>query len=634
MKLTTAQQHAVDTDAREVLVISGAGSGKTRTMVERTVRMIRGGASPLDFLVLTFTRRASNEMRERLARRLGELGYDNPERTIGSMLCGTFHSIALRFLRLDGDKLGLNGPTLTVLDQKDADMVLEQVCRDLGYVNGRSWKHDLSWSKVTKYREAIYTGQADDYAASPYRQPLTRAFTEYRHRMVGLNSLDFGSLLQECRRLLTEYPDVLARYRDRIKHVVVDEVQDCDATQFDLHDFFAPPATFFAVGDFRQSIYGWRGARPDLCLKRHPNAELIQLRENFRSGARIVTAANSLIAHNGKYMAEPMVSATGRDGIVVDAFGRSADVARLLPKVRSVHGFAWRDVAVLARNHRALARLADACHEAGVPHYRVGAGFDICDTDDFRKLHAAMRLCVNHADNVAFLRLLETFNLTPTQYAEVRKTAADRAISHFEAMVQSKFGECTELETLVDIHGHVPTEAESQQAIEDVKTLVNTGVAEPLPLTPIGVIGTDLTALMAAVFPAPLPTELFDFWMKHCQGKSYAEALDWFVTRDAQDDAASGDVVTLSTIHAAKGLEWPLVLIVNCNDGELPSSMSMRNGDVDHEERNVAYVAITRARETLILHHRRPEDQDESRTIKPPSRFLAEAGVLQLEAVS
>lgn len=362
--------------------------------------------------------------------------------------------------------------------------------------------------------------------------------------------------------------------------------------------------------------------------------EIINLSDNFRSGDCIVAAANSLIAHNRYPGIEPMISATGRTGSVTTINGRSLDVAEQIKSLRSNSGFAWRDVAVLARNHRALGRLSDACSEAGVPHYRVGAGFDICDTDDFRKLHAAMRLCVNHADNVAFMRLLETFSLNATQYAEVRKTAADRAISHFEAMVQSKFGECTELETLVDIHGHVPTEAESQQAIEDIKSLVTTGVVEPPPLTPIGTIGTELTALMAAVFPAPLPTELLDFWIKHCQGKSYAEALDWFVTRDAQDDSASGDVVTLSTIHAAKGLEWPLVLIANCNDGELPSSMSMRSGEVDHEERNVAYVAITRARESLIVHYRRPEDQDESRTIKPPSRFLAEAGVLQLEAVS
>lgn len=267
MSLTEAQRHAVETTSREVLCLAGAGAGKTTVMTERVIRQISGGMSPHDFLILTFTRRAAGQMRDRIVRRLEEIGRDDASRAVRSMLLGTIHSVALRWLRLDGDTIGLNGQTLTVLDQQDADALLDRVCADLGYRSGKSWKHDLSWTKVNKYREAVYTGRAVDYEKSPHRMPLQRAMAEYRHRLIGVNALDYGSILCEALRLLTEYPNVLARYRERIHAVVVDEIQDLNAVEHSLIRLLCPPATFFGIGDPRQSLYGWRGAQPSMMFE-------------------------------------------------------------------------------------------------------------------------------------------------------------------------------------------------------------------------------------------------------------------------------------------------------------------------------------------------------------------------------
>ncbi len=613
-RFTAAQTRAIVTDSREVLVLAGAGSGKTSVMVARLRRLFADGASPHDFMVLTFTRRAAGEMRERLIRGLTEDGHENADRIVAYMMLGTFHSAALRILRRDGDKIGLDGPSITIIDPSDADVLLKQVCRDFGYMKGDKFKSGLSWKSVSGYREALYTGQLSEGTRTVEGD---RILAEYRSRMIQLNALDFGSILAECRRLLAEHPNVLESYRAQIRHVVVDEIQDSDETQFDLHDFFSPPATFFAVGDFRQSIYGWRGARPALCLKRHPSAELIQLRENFRSGAAIVHVANTLIAHNGADVSEPMIAATGRNGVVEDFNGRSADVVARINAVRE-KGFAWRDIAVMARTHRALTGIAAACDEANIPRHRVGAGFDICDTEEFRRLHAAMRLCVNHSDNLAFLRLVDKFGLSATDYAEVRRATAQGGVSHFRAMRFMRVGQPTELERLIECGGHI----QSAEEIQDVKEIRERGEKCE---DPPGHIPFDVIALSQALDTRPVSS----FWIDNCSGMTFAEALEWFGTRDAQADLPSDNVVTLLTVHAAKGLEWPAVIVANLNDGEFPSSQSISRGECDSEERNVGYVAFTRAKEVLALHWRREEDQNGEWGIKPPSRFLAEAGVLK-----
>lgn len=256
MNLTDRQRSAVEATEREVLVIAGAGSGKTRVLTERVRWLLDHGASPSDLLVLTFTRAAAGELRDRLE------GVDT-----AGILLGTFHSIALTILRSDGDKLGYDVDTLTVVDPDDADLLLKQVCQDLGYLDGKTWRQGLSWKAVAKCREAFYSGTwARSGDTLDVRE--TNIIACYHMRLHDLNSLDFGLILTECHKLLESFPDVLERWRGRIKHVLVDECQDSSRLEFSLYDMFCPPAHLFMVGDLRQTLYRFRGAAPELVIER------------------------------------------------------------------------------------------------------------------------------------------------------------------------------------------------------------------------------------------------------------------------------------------------------------------------------------------------------------------------------
>jgi DNA helicase-2/ATP-dependent DNA helicase PcrA len=632
MKLTEPQRRATETKSRETLVIAGAGSGKTRVLVSRVHHLLtQRGASPSDLLILTFTRKAAGELVARLKEQLGD-GAD-----LRGMMVGTFHSIAFQILRGDGAKLGYDPKQLTVCTPDDADLLLMQMCSERDLVSGSvkngkdtlRWKQGLSWKKVKAYLEHRYTNShVPDWLNEPGKTDgtnnvLSELVLTYWHRLYQMNVLDFGSILRECHRLLDEHPDVLARWRNRIKHVLVDELQDEDAVQYRLHRYFSETATFLGVGDRRQPIYGFRGADPNLMSTQHPNAEVIQLRECFRCGDQIVKAANGLIAHNEDPMCEAMIGATGREGKVSTMAGRSDDILCYVENVLRDE-YDWSGIAILARNHKTLRRLEEICNERRIPCHRVGAVFDVCSTDEFKLIHAALRLCVNPRDDLAFLRLKTVLGLSDAAYSDCRGKAIADGTSHFVAYMDAWDGKL----------------APVASAIRDSTTLFNT-----------------LHNLVCAIGDdAPFPGDVSDqyygaqffWWFNFTGGTEIAEALRWFALRDSQDDLAEGDKLTLMTVHAAKGLEWPVVIVANCNDGDFPSAQSLRTPKLRKgqkledparrleritEERRVFYVACTRAIKRLVYHWRRREDQwqgDETHKPKwkPPSRFLAESGIL------
>lgn len=623
IELTESQLAAVTTKSRETLVIAGAGAGKTAVLVGRIAHLLcECGVSASELMVLTFTRKAAAEMRERLEQTLAERGDKNPQRTLKGITMGTYHAVALNILRTDGERLGYDTSSLTVVTPDEADLVLGQVCRDLGYLKGKSWMPGFSKKAVVQYRDAYYNTGC--YSGGPKERSqratdLIRILDQYRKALFDLNAIDYGLMLLQARLLLQDQ-DVRESWQRQIKHVLVDEAQDCDTVQYDLHEYFAPPATLFLVGDIRQSIYGWRGARPELIAERHPIAEVIDLRECFRCGDRIIDAANHLISYNGPSVALPMIGATGRYGDVTPFVGRSADIMNAINEIHADDGLVarsdadeipWGDIAVLTRRHRTLKRLSDIFTEAGIPHHRVGSGFDVCETGEFKLIHAALRLVVNPRDNLAFMRLFPEFGLSLAQYADVRRLAAEGGTSHWAAY-----------------------------QLEDDEQLPKTGLSlEILAAKPEEPVGEVVTPFIASIVKRRTDqgciltaerelNDVYWFWQKHCANMSLAEALRWFALRDSQDDLATGDVVTLSTIHAAKGLEWPVVLIAEMNEGNLPSSQSLREEDGILEERRVAYVAMTRAKESLVLHFRRPCDQavHKTRPASLPSRFLAESG--------
>lgn len=589
MSLTDAQRRAVETDSRDVLVIAGAGAGKTRVLAHRVAYLLAQGASGSDLMVLTFTRKAAGELKARVATVIDEAGWTNPETEMRGMLIGTFHGVAFQILRADAGLIGYEADTLKVLEPDDADMVLRQVCRDLGYFDGKKWKAPFSWKRVGEYREYQYTNRKPDWFDDCFAYEFGRVHADYRVQCKQLNALDFGMILVECRELLRTCLHVLDGYHQRIKHVLVDELQDADLTQYNLHEFFAPPATFFGVGDSRQSIYGFRGARPDLMSERHPRAEVINLTDCFRCGEQIVTAANALISHNDEPLAEPMTCAIGREG---DVGFLTAVLDRLTAAARrfSAQGYAWGDMAILARNHRTLRRLERQFNEADIPCHRVGSGFAVCDGPEFKALHAFMRLIVDPRDNLAFMRFAPFISISPAEYADVVARAARDGKSYSAACNQAFFQQI-----------QTARSCELDQCVnKTVESVWNS---------------SDFTSVF--------PENCFDFWRDFCPGMTLPEALRWFALRDSQDDLPDGDHVTLLTAHASKGLEWPVVIVANLNEGVFPSTRSMKTAESIAEERRVCYVAVTRAKEAVVLHASMDVPRHGKKP-RPPSRFIVE----------
>lgn len=574
--LSESQQHAIESDARDILCIAGAGSGKTTVLTGRVDRLLSAGVAAKSMLVLTFTRRAAREMRRRIEVKQGE-------GSTRDMLCSTFHSVCLQILRAYGDRIGYDTATLSVIDQIDADTMLQSTARDCGLVDGNGkGKKGASLKSLAQYRDNEYSGQAQ-LAHELFEQ----WFAHYTSERRSMNVLDFGSCLTEVNRLFTECPDVLELYRRRIKWVFVEEAQDTDETQFILHDWFLPSANFFAVADRRQSIYKWRGGRPDLLTERHPNATIIDLRECFRCGDSIVAAANRLIAHNGDTLAQPMIGATGQTGIVETLAGRTDAIVDKVCWLRQA--YSPRDIAIIARRHDHLKRIEDRLVEAGIPCERVGQKNDIATDPDFRAIYCCLRLFANPRDDMAFMGLRERLDIGGTEYASIRTGAANLGISHWQAYML------------------------------------------PNPFTwtdPRGLKVRDLAGHVLRVISHP--GHHWRWWLANCGDMTPGEAVEWFGTRDihAENESADADAVTLLTAHAAKGLEFQVVIVAEMNEGSMPSSQGIRGGeDAIAEERRVAYVAMTRAKERLILHYRGPDHFDDPKYAKPPSRFIAEAGL-------
>lgn len=591
MNLTPAQQRAVTTESTDVLCLAGAGSGKTRVLVERCVHLIRDrGRSPSEIMVLTFTRKAAGEVRDRLQKRLEEFWGRKTTAELRPMLIGTFHAVSLSIVRSHLELLGYQNE-VSVITENDSVKVLGQVCVDLGYRIGDNYRIGLSFDQISRAIGSYYSsGRFPVFRENRQMEACIRIMREYHARLRSMSALDFGLILAEAKRLLDEFVAPRNEWQHRIRAVLVDEIQDTDEVQFDLHSRFCPPAEFFGVGDRRQSIYRFRGARPDLMTERHPNAEIIDLQENFRSGRRVVEAANRLIHHNGDMLAAPMSCSTGREGNVQVITGRSDDLARMANAL--LVRYQPQEMAVMARSHRLLRRLESVFRDAGIPVHRVGAAFDVCESDSFLSLLAAMRLMTNPRDNLAFASLRDDLKVGSRAYADLRAHADLKGCSHFFAYLDS-----------------VPKSSGLDSMLRDQS---------------VGQMNADVFADLFCSATLRKRDMSVTFWREIAPKMDVKTAVLWYGTRDSQDDLGPGDRVMLLTAHAAKGLEWPVVVVANMNEGVFPSKQALKDLDGDREERRLAYVAMTRARESLILHYRRPEDQS-GPNFQPASRFIREA---------
>lgn len=596
MDLDPQQQAAVETESSKALVIAGAGAGKTRTLIERISYLTnQKKVSPYEIMAFTFTRKAAQEMRTRLK--------EKGARNIPVM--GTMHAIALQMLRRFGENIGLRPSNITVYSEWESEYLLKEVASELGLFR-KTWKvpnKEIDQAFADYYERGIEPDES---------HCAKRLFDTYLQRCRENNALTYGALLMGMKLLIP----TMAKYL-RVRHILVDEVQDIDPLQWriihDMADAFG--ASIFAVGDVDQSIYSFRSAVPEY-LVAQTEFDLYLLEQNYRSGQNIVESANRLIRHNAQRIGKTMRPTRPDPGEIIHA--RDADSAQIASAINGClprdsvpwTGHSINEMAVLARNHALLKKLSSELTTRSISHTYIGRKAALTNSEEFRRFHAFLKLAVNPCDNFSFLLIKDLIGLSASEYSEIRVEAAKHGCSHFHAWI--------------DFHDDAKnpfieffSTCQIMQSLGGAAFMIRSMAQGAYPY-PNGRWGFDVEETFMFIFS----------WLSENPNGTIAEYLAWLATYDIQDEISEGsEGVTLCTIHAAKGLEWPVVVVAGCNEGILPSKQAIATGEIE-EERRLMYVAMTRAREQLILAVRPEAGEKDGRSFEcPASRFVGEAGL-------
>ena len=590
ISLNAQQRAAVETESEKVLCLAGAGSGKTRVIVERAAFLIETKkVSPYEILAVTFTRKAALELKNRLEARVGSRARH--------MTVGTIHAVGLRYLRRFGELVGLKPDNITVYGEWEERFLLRETAADLSLYNGKSWK--------------VPKGTIDEAFAGYYQKgvepeedhPAYGLFKEFIRRCTENNALTHGGILIGFDLLLP----LIARYLN-IKHLFVDEVQDIDPLQWQIIGWFKTflGSSLFAVGDIDQSVYQWRGAVPEYLIEHRDEFDIYRLETNYRSCRQIVEAANRLIEHNERRLPRTMEAVRTEEGDIL--ISRMMDSKRLAVRIKNVFGdHALGDLVVLARNHKLLDKIASELDAIDIPAVKIGRNHALMNTEEFRRFHAFLKLLVNPYDNFSFLLIRDLIGISRTEYADIRLRAAQEGESHFQIWIDSR----EDQDVLADFYIH-NGDSTLQSILDELEEFFFD--------SEIFTIKDEQCRLNDSV-------AFIWRWLENNQNGTLSGYLDWLATYDIQDEIEEDDDrVKLMTVHASKGLEWPVVIVAGCNEGILPSKQSLSSGDVE-AERRLMYVAMTRAEDSLILAVRPEQRKTKDGRVynNPESRFVREA---------
>ncbi len=583
MDLSQEQSAAVYTKSAKALVLAGAGSGKTRVLTARVQNLIENcKVSPSEILSFTFTRKASQEMKKRLESAIGNKAY--------GVTMGTMHGVALNYIQRFGELAGLRPGRITVYSSWEEQFLLKDVAMELGYHTGKAWK-GIKKGGIDRVFHLFYTMGVRDPDAVKENELMTAFFARCREN----NALTYGTILTTFKGLLAEIKQYL-----NLRHVLIDEVQDNDPLQWEIVNMVCSlcGADLFAVGDIDQSIYAFRGADPEYLVRNRDLFDIYLLKTNYRSDKNIVTAANALIKNNLVRLDKTMKAFEDDQTKIKTMYDMDSDaLCALITGMVQRNDFVRR--AVLARNHFLLEKLSGLLDQANIKHEYIGKKTALTRSENFRRFHAFLKLIVNPFDNFSFLLIRDYLGVSMEEYKEIRFRAVKEYKSHFQAWRDAK------------INGIYPW-AEWFKASErgDIITVIDW-------MKDIE-FGFDTGAILDFLYA----------WILENYNKTIDDYLNWLATFDLQDEIkAEPENLLLMTIHASKGLEFPTVIIAGLNEGIFPSKQAIRNHDEMESERRLAYVAITRAENLLILTIRPLEKEEDGETINPASRFVKESGL-------
>lgn len=649
--LNGPQREAVLCTEGPLLVLAGAGSGKTRVLTHRIAHLVEDlNVAPWQIMAITFTNKAAAEMRERLQSLIGGGAR--------GMWVSTFHSMCVRILRTDCERVGF-AKGFTIYDDSDSKRLVEQIMDELNIDKKRypipALRNRISQAKNDLQVAEVFAEKTSDQVG----QVAARVYTRLQERLRQLNAFDFDDLLLYTWLLLKNHPDVLAAYQNRFRYLMVDEYQDTNHAQYVLTQLLAAAhKNIMVVGDDDQSIYSWRGADLRNILdfeKDYPEARVVKLEENYRSMGNILAAANAVIANNLTRKPKKLfTSKPAGDIISVYSATDERDEGRwIASEIEHQHGegMSYNQIAVFYRTNAQSRMLEDMLMRAGVP-YRLIGGTRFFDRAEIRDVMAYLNLVVNPANDVAAHRVINVpkrgigkttvehidyvareTGITFLQAAELCiaddqiRSATRKAIAEFVALIHEAQGYAGDLrkvvEAIVDKAGLIRVlEAENSDdaagRIENIQELF--GVVDEYAQT-----HDDADALFEPPTAEDAPEADDEPPVRTFQANSLPDFVEWVTLRTDMDTVAEdGEAITMMTIHAAKGLEFDCVFVAGMEESLFPHGNSSQDSQGLEEERRLAYVAITRARKKLYLTNAFTRQIFGQSSANPPSRFIGE----------
>lgn len=617
--LNPQQTAAVNDTEGAILVIAGAGSGKTRVLTARVCRLIEIGVSPYNILAITFTNKAANEMKERIEKYLGPVG----------VWTSTFHSMCARILRYDCERIGYS-KDFTIYTELESERVVKRVLQDYSAADPKK-KGDYLWHisraktlalSPSAYYDAI---KEDDNDA----RNIYEVYTRYEEELKRSNCMDFDDLLLKTLDLFNACPDVLAKYQDRFQYINVDEFQDTNKLQYDIVKLLCKKhGNLFVVGDEDQSIYSWRGAEIRNILdfpKDFPGAKVYKLEQNYRSTTSILKAANNVIKNNSNRNEKNLWSEIKNDDSITyyEAYSDRDEATQVAKNINSLHrrGESYSQMAVLVRANSVTRQFEEEFNLHGIP-YKVFGGFRFYERKEIKDALAYVRIAINPSDNDSILRVVNypKRGIGTTAVQELLNVAKANNMTLFEVLINPHLlspQTSKKLASFSEIAMDLVKSAKELKAIEFMQYVIRrSGLESALTAS----TDPDDSNRLENIQELVSAVEQFKQDNKDATISDFMQSVA--LVSDT-DEMNNDDYVTIATIHAVKGLEFDVVFVVALEDGIFPTQRAIASGDIE-EERRLMYVAITRARKLLYIYNARQRFRFGKTDYMPKSRFVGE----------
>lgn len=625
--LNPQQAEAVINTEGPMLIMAGAGSGKTKVLTCRVANLLQKGVRPYRILAITFTNKAAAEMRERVNNMSGPAAKD--------VWLFTFHAFCARFLRMEIDKLPGYGGNFAIYDTADSQNLIKQILKEMN-LDDKRFQPSGILSRISNAKNALqdaaaFARQAGDF----YEQKVADIYGRYEQKLQLNNALDFDDLLMLSIKLLQENKEVREKYQDRFDYLLVDEYQDTNHAQYLLTKFLAAKhRNICVVGDADQSIYGWRGADIQNILdfeKDYPDAKVIKLEQNYRSTQIILDAANAVIENNTGRKPKNLwtENKSGADIIyfqAVDERDEARFVIEQLQNLQRTENKKLGDMAILYRTNTQSRIFEEMLIKSGISYNMVG-GLKFYERKEIKDIIAYLRVIFNPADSLSLLRIINVpkRGIGDASLAKIQAYAAANNVSLFEAVsnaaaidgLSSRF--VSKLDDLAGIIFELMNLA-SEAPVEDLidRVLRDTGYLEELenertPQAQSRIDNLHELISVAQEFAASEEENNLENFLAHVA-----------LVSDIDDTELGEDAITLMTLHSSKGLEFPVVFLVGMEEGLFPHARTLMDETEIEEERRLCYVGITRAKEKLFLSSTKMRTIYGNTVTYPPSRFLQE----------